>query len=225
MHLGRNNRSLEYNMGIHILEETTNEKDLGVHVDNELKFHLHSSNAIKKANRILGTIKNSCSSRDKTMITLLYKSMVCPHLEYGNAIWGPFYKKDIVGVERVQRRATKLVNGLYNKSYQERLQILKLPSLVYRRRRGDMILVYKIVNSVYRMEINKFYSRSHNRTRGHQFKFEKKKATIHQRINAFSVRTVNDWNSLPEDVVEAPSVNSFKSRLDKHWENRENEIP
>ena len=56
--------------------ETTNKKDLGVHVDNELKFHLHSSNAIKKANRILRIIKNSCSSRDKTIITLLYKSMV-----------------------------------------------------------------------------------------------------------------------------------------------------
>ena len=151
--------------------------------------------------------------------------MVRPHLECGNAIWGPFYKKDIVEVERVQRRATKLVNGLYNKSYQERLQILKLPSLVYRRRRGDMILVYKIVNGVYRMEIDKLYTRSINRTRGHQFKFDKKKATIHQRINVFSVRTINDWNSLPVNVVDAPSVNSFKSRLDKHWENYHYEIP
>ena len=54
MHVGRNNRSVEYNVGIHILEKTTNEKDLGVHVDNELKFHLHSSNAIKKEIKFSG---------------------------------------------------------------------------------------------------------------------------------------------------------------------------
>ena len=75
------------------------------------------------------------------------------------------------------------------------------------------------------MKIDKFYTRSINRTREHQFKFDKKKATIHQRINAFSVRTINDWNSLPVNVVEAPSVNSFKSRLDKHWESIHYEIP
>ena len=175
MHLGKKNELTEYIMGNHQLEETTNEKDLGVYIDNDLKFHLHASKAIKKANRILGTIKNSCSSRDKTFICNLYKTMVRPHLEYGNSIWGPFYKKDIEGVERVQRRATKMAMGLHNTPYQKRLEILKLPSLVYRRRRGDMIQLYKLVNGLYRLELNELVTRANSRTRGHQFKLVKKK--------------------------------------------------
>ena len=71
--------------------------------------------------------------------------MVRPHLEYANAIWGPHFQADIIKVERVQRRATKMIDGLRNVSYQERLKILKLPSLLYRRRRGNMIQIFKIL--------------------------------------------------------------------------------
>ena len=121
-------------MNDHVLDETVCEKDLGVHVDNELKFHQHSSIAIKKANQVLGAIKESCCTRDRTTIPLLYKSMVRPLLEYGNVIWGPFYKKDIKAVKSVQRRATKLVECVKDLPYEDRLQV-KIPSLVYRRRR------------------------------------------------------------------------------------------
>ena len=61
-----------------------------------------------------------------------------PHLEYGNVIWHPIYKKDIDLLERVQRRATRMVPGLGNLSYEERLEAMDLPSLAYRRLRGDI---------------------------------------------------------------------------------------
>ena len=72
-----------------------------------------------KANQVLGTIKRTYKTRDRETITTLYKSMVRPHLEYGNAIWGPCYMGDMKLVEGVQRRATKLIPQLY----EERLKL------------------------------------------------------------------------------------------------------
>ena len=87
----------------------------------------------------------------------LYKSMVRPHLEYGNAIWGPFYKTDIDMVESVQKRATKLIDTLKDKPYEDRLIALDLPSMTYRRKRGDTILMYKLINGLVRPDFNKFF--------------------------------------------------------------------
>ena len=72
--------------------------------------------------------------------------MVRPHLEYGNAIWGPCYIGDLKLVEGVQRRATKLVPHLYEKPYEEKRlkELMKLPSMEYRRKRGDIIQCYKL---------------------------------------------------------------------------------
>ena len=75
-----------------ILEETDVEKDLGVLIDKNLKFHEHTAAATKKANQILGIIKRSYTSRDLKTISTLYKAMVRPHLEYGSVIWGSFYR-------------------------------------------------------------------------------------------------------------------------------------
>ena len=82
------------------------------------------------------------------MLTL-YKSMVRPIIEYANCVWAPFKRKDIDLIEKVQRHFTKSIIGMKNLSYTERLSKLKLPSLEYRRLRGDIIQVYKIVNGDY----------------------------------------------------------------------------
>ena len=77
----------------------------------------------------------------------LYKSLVRPHLEYGNQIWNPFLKRQSRAIERVQRRATKFIKHLSDLEYGERLKKLKLPSLKYRRIRGDLINTYKILRN------------------------------------------------------------------------------
>ena len=77
----------------------------------------------------------------------LYKSLIRPILEYGNAVWCPYKAKDIDLIEDVQRYYTKRIIGMYDLSYEERLQALKLPSLCYRRVRGDMIEVFKITHN------------------------------------------------------------------------------
>ena len=84
-------------------------------------------------------LKKSFVLSGEVTLPLLYKSRVRPHLEYGNVIWGPFYKEDIKAVEKIQRRATKLVSQIRNLPYAEQSKKLNLSSLTDRRRRDDMI--------------------------------------------------------------------------------------
>ena len=105
-------------------------------------------------------------------------------------------------------------------SHEGRLRDLGLPSLQHRRRRGDMIYAYKIFTGVVDIDKADFFETSSSSTRGHQYKIKKKKATKTSRINTFSNRIIDDWNSLPSNVVSAVSVNSFKERLDDHWKDK-----
>ena len=191
-------------------------------VDDKLKFHVHAASASKKANQMLGVIKKSYVTRDADAITTLYKSMVRPHLEYGNAIWGPCYVGDLKLVEGVQRRATKLIPHLYDTPYEDRLRELMLPSMTYRRKRGDMIQLFKIMNGLVRLDATELFTPVSmvNNTRGHQQRVRQQRAHKAVRAKSFSQRTIKSWNSLPKYVINAPSVDAFKNRLDEAWEDK-----
>ena len=121
MHFGKKNQHYKYKMNDHTLEEIEVEKDLGVIVDKDLKFHKHASFAIKKANTILGLIKRYFAVFDHKTLPKLFKAMVRPHLEYGNVVCGPHFKLDQQAIERVQKRATKLIHNIKDLPYSERL--------------------------------------------------------------------------------------------------------
>ena len=128
-------------------------------------------------------------------------------------MWHPTLKKDRTDIENVQRRATKLIPGMKNMTYVERMKVLHLPSLDYRRHRGDLITAYNLTRSkgpnILQMNLS-------TRTRGHNYKLSKPTWNVRVRGDFFSYRVVNCWNSLPWDIVNADSVNIFKNSLDRH---------
>ena len=172
---------------------------------------------VKKANQTMGLIRRSFNYLDIQSFRWLFKAMVRPHLEYAQSVWSPFKKKDIITVENVQRRATKMLPGMKEISYKERLKKLDLPTLAYRRIRGDMIEVFKMMNGRYDQDVNMQLPLRDNNTRGHQKKLYKERCRTKIRQSQFRLRVVDSWNSLPVSVVEAPSVKSFERRLDRFW--------
>ena len=102
------------------------EHDLGVLFTPDLKFSSHIKLITRKANNVIGIIKHTFSCLDRTMFCTFYISLVRPHLEYASEIWNPYLMGNIRTLEKIQRRAAKLVPEL-------RAVALNLPSLLYRR--------------------------------------------------------------------------------------------
>ena len=201
------------------LKHVNETKDLGVIVDSELKFSTHIAKTVNKANSIMGTIRRSF----KYLNYQTFKTIFCAHvriyLEYANPFWSPYKKKDIVLIESVQKKATKFLPGMIGLTYEQRLRKINLPTLSYRRLRGSMIETYKIFNT-YDQEAAPHLQLNENATRGHNKKlFLSRSERKHPKLHAFNQRIVKPWNSLPDEVVNKPSLDSFKAALDKHWEN------
>jgi hypothetical protein len=195
----------------HQLLNTSTEKDLGVIIDQSLNFDNHISEIIKKANKMTGLIKRSFTYLEYETFLLLYKSMVRSHLEYAQNVWSPYKVKHIEALEKVQRRATKIVPGLHKLSYTQRLKKLRLPTLAFRRVRGDMIETFKIINNIYDPEAcPTLQHAAYLSTRGHGNKLFKMHSVKNIRKYSFSCRIVDVWNSLPAHVIQAPVLMHLK---------------
>ena len=192
------------------------ERDLGVYINDSLKSSDHIKQISLKANRILSAIRRSFTFMDKSMFVSLYKSLVRPIAEYASSVWSPYLKKDIIEVEKIQRRATKLMPECKDLTYKDRLSFLGLPTLLYRRDRQDLIQVYLTLQnanqSFFKLDVS-------NRTRGHSLKLLKSETySVNARLHFYSQRVINTWNSLPEWVVSASTLNQFKTNLNKaNW--------
>ena len=190
-------------------------KDLGVWISEDLKWSKQCSNAANKAMAVLGMIKRSFSHISTESFKILYNTYVRPHLEYCVQVWNPYLKKDIVCLEKIQRRATKLVQGLNKMPYEQRLEALGLYTLQRRRLRGDLIETYKILTGKEKINSEQLFQKATTiELRGHSLKLYKKSSRLDIRKYFFSQRIVDYWNKLPDDVVSAATISSFKTKLD-----------
>ena len=146
----------------------------------------------------------------------LFKALIRPILEYGNAVWCPHLRKHIDHIESVQRYFTRCIIETKNKTYEERLKLLNLPSLEFRRLRGDMIETYKICNKIYdpATTTDLFIPNTDDRTRSNGQKLSKSTTEHNQYLYFFTNRIINIWNKLPSQTANSKSTNEFKNNID-----------
>ena len=215
IHAGKNNPCNKYYMGDVLLPAVDSEKDLGVLVSKTLNWNEHITSCINKANSCIAWVTRTIISRESEVLLQIYKSMIRPHIEYCVQLWSPLPSHGnwglILAIEDIQRKFTRLIDGIGLLPYKTRLQKLGLTTLLERRARGDLIETFKIVNNIsdYGQKLFKV-SRSGANLVSRPGDENKLKHAF------FPRRVLNFWNKLPTFVKFSNSVDSFKNNLSKY---------
>lgn len=185
-------------------------------MDGSLSNKPHIQKIVNQAMKMYGWMVRNLASRDRIVVLRVYKTLIRPILEYASSVWSPSRIGLMNKLERVQRKVTKLIYG--DVSYSNRLAMLKLPSLRWRRNYLDMLRVYSIVHGdeSLRRDLITFsteVSASGAILRRHRYNIYK--PTVHTDIykHHFVNRVVDQWNSLPEALLDLPQFSLFKKRL------------
>ena len=200
---------------------STSQVDLGVTVDDDLKFHEHVGKTAQKAGAVAHNFLKSTVCRDPDFMLLIYKSHIRPLIEYASPVWNTGYIQNVKKLEAVQRLWSRNVRDLQNLEYSARLQSLDLYSIKGRLLRADMIKCWKIFHGFSSIQPADLWTLDdNNRTRGHRFKVKVSRSQVDARARFFSCRTIRDWNSLPDHVVGSDSLSEFKNLLAQTLGNR-----
>lgn len=214
MHCGRGNPRTKFIINERELVIRERERDLGIIMTPNMKWHEQANHAASKANRILGVLRNAFVSRDIGIWKRLYTIYIRPHLEFAVQVWCPYTKGDVRTIEKAQRRATKIPHCLKDVEYPDRCQRMGIEQLTERRERGDLIEMFKLSKG---LETVSWVSEQKIGTArvGRRAQMRREIVKNNQRHNFFPNRVAGAWNALPDEVVEATSVNEFKIKLDK----------
>ena len=202
-----------YTLNGHCLSAPTSHGDLGVIVDNSLKFHEHIDSLSQRVAGLCHSFLKALASRSPKLMLFLLTTHIRPVLEYCSCLWHTGYIGDLRKLERIQRRWTKRIQDFGTLPYSERLNKLGLFSIEGRLTRADLIQYWKIFHGKSYITPHSMFVQPQTNTRGHPFKIMVMRANTDIRQRFFSQRCVNLWNSLPVDVVTAPDLQSFKRCL------------
>ena len=200
--------------GIPLLRKSE-ERDLGIIVQHNLGWTSNSQKASRNAFKQLGLLRRVFGSFVPHLFSRLVSIYLRPQIEYAAQVCRPWLKRDKLLLEHPLRKATKHVRGYWNLPYSERLRSLGVYSVAYRLLRGDLILSYKILNNDNHPCRSLLMKSTSTNLRGHPLKLSHQHSHLNCRRFFFSLRICRIWNSLPEEVVMAPSLNLFKKRLDE----------
>nr|VZI36332.1 unnamed protein product [Spirometra erinaceieuropaei] len=190
------------------LQEVGSQKDSGVWITTSFKPSLHCTKIAKSAMSVLYLVKRAFSAFDEDCFAKVFRTFVRPQLEFAIQAWRPWTAKDLSILDRVQRRATKLVAGQGSLPYATRLANLDLFPLSYRQLQGDLIQAFRIIRGQDCSLVpgDFFELATTTNLPGHPFKLRVTGARLDTRKFFFSNRVLEAWNALPADVVMSASV-------------------
>jgi hypothetical protein len=197
------------------LRVSPNERDLGIIVSSSLSFKQHIQSTVTKALKMYGWMMRNLASRDPDTVMKVYKCLIRPTIEYGCAVWSPSRSGLVSQVEKVQRKVTKAVVK-QRVPYEDRLRTLKLPSLRWRRNYLDILKVHQIVHGDddLRKQLFTFSSEiSQSALRRHRLSLYKKAVHCDVYKHHFANRVIDQWNSLPHELLQIYSFDLFKRKL------------
>lgn len=216
---GKRPQHFDYSLHNHTLETVKNAKYLGVTISNDLKWERHINQVCAKANKTLGFLRRNLKVSSRKIKETAYKAFVRPILEYACSVWDPHTEQEIDKLEAVQRRAARFVLRRYRQtdSPSSMLEELQWPSLQERRRIARLSMLYKIKNDKACAETIKsnLHPPPPRRRRGHNQQLVVPRCRTLYRQQSFLPRTIKDWNDLPQDAVEATTVDTFVSRASR----------
>lgn len=201
-----------YHLGDRVINLVSSYKDLGVWITDDFSTRQNTEYICSKAMRMVGFLRRSFSYVSPRSFRVLANAFVLSHLLYASQCSYPRTRYEITRLEKVLRRATKLVHSLRELSYEDRLRSLNMQSLCVIRDSRDLCLVWEVFHNEHHVLRGLFNIRSTRALRGHSFYLSRQRI-VHSRTIQFGQRILNSWNRLSDDIVNAATRELFKRQI------------
>ena len=208
--------SRSYTIHGEVLKTSNSIKYLGLNIDNKLSWERHVGITSKKATNTLALLRRNISCCPRAIRLTAYKTLIRPQLEYAATVWDNSVKARTTAIEAIQRRAARFITGNYDRrsSVTNMLQELNLEPLKKRRKQAKLTTLFRATHNLIDIP-NTYLEPSSRATRGHSRRFLLPSTSVKCYQDSFFPSTISLWNNLPQEIIDAPSIDSFKTALAK----------
>ncbi|XP_072047244.1 uncharacterized protein [Amphiura filiformis] len=182
----------------------------------KLSWKPHIANVTSKASQSLGFIRRNLAQCSTATKQLAYTTLVRSQLEYAGAILDPYRQNQVDQLERVQRRVVRFISGNYNRedSVTAMREELGLPPLQKRRQHSRWVMMHKIIHGHVAIPRPDYIQPRARTTRSQQqHRFTRLSTSSDSYKHSFFPRTLKEWDGLPQNIIELPSVEQFKEAI------------